>query len=222
MYDEQKLRTATLEAATMMVDATTAAQTAIGYLRNPASPEWQWAGSAMFALQEIWTAFTPTYHQWRRDLGAALLAAGMPQAAVANILGVAERTIRTWVSQTPPRLPRGPVNATPHPTARIDDARELMAGAFEALSEWMAWGQQTLDFYDTEQGARVQPPSAYLKLAAHARMTPICAVLIAQVFAGLHTVGVSAADIGRAVGISRTQVQWRIALAGEARYALQA
>lgn len=222
MYDEEKIRTATLDAAATMVSATTAAQKAIDRLRNPDTPMWQWAGDSLIALQEIWEAFTPDYHQWRRDLGSALLEASMPQAAVASLLGVAERNLRVWVTQTPSTLPPTPADATLSPAARIDDARELIAGALEALCGWMAWGRQTLDFYGTEQGAGAQPPSVYLELAASARMTPICEVLIARVFAGLHAVGFSAAAIGRAVGISRTQVQWRIALAGEQRYALQA
>ena len=221
MYDEQRIRAAALEAATTMVNATTAAQTAIERLRNPDAPMWQWAGDSMTALQEIWAALTPAYCQWRRDLGVSLLEAGMPQAAVANVLGVAERGVRTWVTQAPATLPPAPADATPSPAARIDDARELIAGALESLCGWMAWGQQALDFYDTEQGAGSQPVSAYIEITASARMTPTYEVLIARIFAGLHSVGFSAATIGRAVGISRTQVQWRIALAGEARIALQ-
>lgn len=222
MYNEEKIRTTTLDAAATMVSATTAAQTAIEHLRTPDAPMWQWAGTSVTALQEIWAALTPAYHPWRRTLGASLLDAGMPQAAVANLLGVAERNIRVWVTQPPSTLPPAPADATLSPTARIDEARELIAGALEALCGWMAWGQQTIDFYGTEQGAGAQPPSVYLELAASARMTPTYEILIARVFAGLHAAGFSAAAIGRAVDISRTQIQWRIALAGEQRYALQA
>lgn len=222
MYDEEKIRAAALDAASTMISATTAAQTAIERLRTPDAPMWQWAGDSMTALQEIWAALTPACHPWRRTLGASLLDAGMPQAAVANLLGVAERNIRVWVTQTPSTLPPAPADATLSPTARVGEARELIAGALEALCGWMAWGQQTINFYGTEQGAGAQPPSVYLELAASARMTPTHEILIARVFAGLHAAGFSAAAIGRAVGISRTQVQWRIALAGEQRYALQA
>ena len=222
MYDEEKIRAAALDAASTMISATTAAQTAIEHLRDPDTPVWQWAGDSMTALQEVWTALTPAYHPWRRTLGASLLEAGMPQAAVANLLGVAERNVRVWVTQTPSTLPPAPADATLSPTARIDDARELIAGALEALCGWMAWGQQTRDFYSTEQGSGPQSVSTYIEIAASARMTPTYEVLIAKVFAGLHAAGFSAATIGRAVGISRTQVQWRIALAGEQRYALQA
>lgn len=222
MYDEEKIRAAALDAASTMISATTAAQTAIERLRDPDAPMWRWAGASMTALQEIWTALTPSYHQWMRDLGALLLEAGMPQAAVASLLGVAERTVRVWVTQDPSTLPPAPADAALSPTARIDEARELIAGALEALCGWMAWGQQTVDFYGTEQGSGAQPVSVYVELAASARMTPTYEILIARVFAGLHAAGLSAATIGRAVGISRTQIQWRIALAGEQRYALQA
>lgn len=222
MYDEGKVRAAALDAASTMISATTASQTAIERLRTPDVPMWQWAGASMTALQEIWAALTPAYHPWRRTLGASLLDAGMPQAAVANLLGVAERNIRVWVTQDPSTLPPTPADAALSPTARIDDARELIAGALEALCGWMAWGQQTRDFYSTEQGSGAQPVSVYVELAASARMTPTYEILIARVFAGLHAAGFSAATIGRAVGISRTQIQWRIALAGEQRYALQA